>query len=65
MPVVGNQDGLSEADLDVFAKLPEYRLERGEKAEAFAGRQIVGEDDLLQLDVTERIEVEVARQVAP
>jgi glycosyltransferase involved in cell wall biosynthesis len=59
------RNGLSEADLDVFAKLPEQCLERGEEAEAFPRRQIVGEDDLLQLGVAQRVEVEVARQVAP
>jgi hypothetical protein len=51
MDDLDNQDGLSEADLDVFAKLPEQCLERGEEAEAFPGRQIVVEDDLLQLGV--------------
>ena len=59
------RNGLSKADLDVSAKLPEQRLERGEEAEAFPGRQVVGEDDLLQLGVAQRVEVEVARQVAP
>ena len=59
------RNGLSKADLDVFAKLREQRLERGEEAEAFPGRQVVGEDNLLQLGVAERVEVEIARQVAP
>src|SRR3712207_308011 len=58
-------NGLSEADLDVFAKLPEQRLERGEEAEALARGQVVAEDDLLQLGLAQRVEVEVARQVAP
>ena len=58
------RNGLSEADLDVPAKLPEQRLERGEEAEALPRRQVVAEDDLLQLGVGEGIEVEVARQVA-
>ena len=58
-------NGLSEVDLDVFAKLAKQRLKWGEKAEALPGRQVVGEDDLLQLGVTERVEVKVARQVAP
>ena len=58
-------NGLSEADLDVFAKLPEQRLERGEEAEAFPRGQVVAEDDLLQLGLAQRVEVEVARQVAP
>ena len=57
------RNGLSEADLDVSAKLSEQRLERGEEAQALPGRQVVGEDDLLQLGVAQR--VEVARQVAP
>ena len=58
-------NGLSKADLDVSAKLAEQRLERGEKAKALPGRQIVGEHDLLQLGVAQGIEVELARQVAP
>ena len=58
-------NGLSKADLDVPAKLAEQRLERGEEAEALPGREIVGEDDLLQLGVAECVEVEIARQVAP
>jgi hypothetical protein len=41
------RNGLSKADLDVSAELAEQRLERGEEAEAFPGRQVVGEDDLL------------------
>ena len=59
------RNGLSKADLDVFAKLAEQRLKWGEEAEALPGRQVVGEDDLLQLGVTECVEVKVARQVAP
>jgi hypothetical protein len=58
-------NGLSEADLNVSAKLPEQRLDRREEAEALARRQVVAEDDLLQLGVTERVEVEVPGQVAP
>ena len=57
-------NGSSEADLDVPAKLPEQRLHRGQEAEAFPRRQVVREHDLLQLGVGERVEVEVARQVA-
>ena len=45
------RNGLSEADLDVPAKLPEQRLERGEEAEALPRRQVVREHDLLQLGV--------------
>ena len=59
------RNGLSKADLDVSAKLPEQCLDRGEESEAFPGRQIVGEDDLLQLGVAQGIEVEIARQVTP
>ena len=59
------RNGLSEADPDVPAKLPEQRLHRGEKAEALPRRQVVGEHDLLQLGVAERVEVEVPGQVAP
>ena len=53
------RDGLSEADPHVPAKLAEQRLHRGEEAEALPRRQVVAEDDLLQLGVAERVEVEV------
>src|SRR3954465_2704857 len=59
------RNGLSEADLDVPAKFFQQRLERGEEAEALPRRQVVAEHDLLQLGVTERVEVEVPWQVAP
>src|SRR4051794_35295313 len=59
------RNGLSEADLHIFAKLFEQGLERGEEAEALARREIVAEHDLLQLGVAQRVEVEVAGQVAP
>ena len=55
------RNGLSEADLDVPAKLREQRLERGEEAEALPRRQVVREHDLLQLGIPERVEVEVSR----
>src|SRR3954452_17782772 len=58
------RNGLGKADLHVPAKLFEQRLERGQEAEALAGRQVVAEDDLLQLGVAERVEVEVPGQVA-
>src|ERR687885_1180969 len=58
------RNGLSEADLDVPAKLLEQGLERGQEAEALAGRQVVAEHDLLQLGVAQRVQVEVPRQVA-
>src|SRR3954462_1457978 len=59
------RNGLSEADLHVFAKLREQRLERGEEAEALPRREIVAEHDLLQLGVAQRVEVEVSGQIAP
>src|SRR4051812_4416369 len=58
------RNGLSEADLHVPAKLFEQRLERGQEAEALPRRQVVAEDDLLQLGVAERVQVEVPGQVA-
>src|SRR5690349_2204326 len=58
------RNGLSEADLDVPAKLFEEGLQRREEAEALPGRQVVAEHDLLQLGVAERVQVEVPRQVA-
>src|SRR4051794_16349804 len=58
------RNGLSEADLDVPAKLLEQRLEGRQEAEALPRRQVVAEDDLLQLGVARGVEVEVARQVA-
>src|SRR3954451_17853914 len=56
------RNGSSEADLHVLAKLGEQGLERGEEAEALPRRQVVAEDDLLQLGVAHG--VEVPRQVA-
>jgi len=58
------RNGLSEADLHVLAKLFEQRLDRGEEAEALAGRQVVAQHDLLQLSVAQGVQVEVAGQVA-
>src|SRR5687767_623443 len=49
------RNGLSEADLNVPAKLPEQRLHRGEEAEALPGRQVVGEDDLAESGVNRNI----------
>jgi len=37
-------------------------LERGLKAEAFAGREISGEDDLLDVVIGELVDIEVTRQ---
>src|SRR3954466_8168362 len=39
------RNGLSEADLDVPAKLLEQRLEGRQEAEALAGRRVVAEHD--------------------
>src|SRR3954453_23093024 len=58
------RNGLSEADLDVPAKLLEQRLEGRQEAEALPRRQVVAEHDLLQLGVGQGVQVEVARQVA-
>ena len=58
------RNGLSEADLDVLAKLPEQCLHRGEQAEALPRPQVVAEHDLLQLGLAERVEVEIPGQVA-
>src|SRR3954470_21717372 len=58
------RNGSSEADPHVFAKLGEQGLERGEEAEALPRREIVAEDDLLQLGVAQGVQVEVAGQVA-
>src|SRR3954463_3389158 len=57
------RNGSSEADLHIFAKLLEQGLERGEEAEALPRRQVVAEDDLLQLGVAEG--VGVAGEVGP
>src|SRR4051794_14755630 len=58
------RNGSSEADLHVFAKLREQGLERGEEAEALPRREIVAEDDLLQLGVAQGVQVDVPGQVA-
>ena len=58
------RNGLSEADLHVFAKLREQGLERGEEAEALSRGQAVREHDPLQLGVAQGVNVEVPRQVA-
>ena len=39
-------------------------MERGEEAEALAGRQVVAEHDLLQLGVAQGVEVKIPGQVA-
>src|SRR3954454_2916548 len=58
------RNGLSEADLHVFVKLREQGLERSEEAEALPRREIVAEDDLLQLGVAHGVQVDVPGQVA-
>src|SRR5215207_142555 len=55
------RNGLSEADLHVPAKLREEGWDGREEAEALPRREIVTEDDLLQLGVAERVQVEVPR----
>jgi hypothetical protein len=51
------------ADADVPAKLSEQRLEGREEAQALPGRQIVREDILLQLGISDSVEIEVAGQI--
>ena len=56
--------GLCEPDLHVFAKLFEDRLERGLEAQAFSGREIGGDDDVLDFFVGHLVDVDLARQPA-
>jgi len=51
---------LSKPDFDVLSKVGKHGLERRLVAEAFAWRQVCGEDDVLQVLVIEGIDVEVA-----
>ena len=51
-------------DLHVFAKLFEDRLERGLEAQAFSGREIGGDDDVLDFFVGHLVDVDLARQPA-
>ena len=53
--------GLREADLDVFSKFGVNGLERCLEAEALAGCEISGEDDLLDVVIGELVDIEVAR----
>jgi hypothetical protein len=53
---------LREADLDVFSNLGKQGLERRLEAEAFTGREVGGEDDLLDFLVGCPVDIEVARQ---
>ena len=55
---------LCEPDLHVFAKLFEDRLERGLEAQAFSGREIGGDDDVLDFFVGHLVDVDLARQPA-
>ena len=53
---------LREADLNVFSKLGKQGLEWRLKPEAFAGREVGREDDLLDVLVGCAVDIEVARQ---
>ena len=54
--------GLREADLHILSELGKQRLERRLEAEAFTGREVGGEDDLLDFLVGCPVDIEVARQ---
>jgi hypothetical protein len=54
--------GLREADLHILSKLGKQGLEWRLEPEAFAGREVGGEDDLLDLLVGCPVDIEVARQ---
>jgi hypothetical protein len=56
--------GLCKPDLHVFAKLFEDRLERGLEAQAFSGREIGGDDDVLNFFVGHLVDVDLTRQPA-
>ena len=56
--------GLCEPDLHVFAKLFEDRLERGLEAQALSGREIGGDDDVLNFFVGHLVDVDLTRQPA-
>ena len=53
---------LREADLDVLSKLGKQRLEWRLEPEAFTGREVGREDDLLDFLVGCAVDIEVARQ---
>ena len=53
---------LREADLDIFSKLGKQGLEWRLEPEAFTGREVGGEDDLLDFPVGCPVDIEVARQ---
>jgi hypothetical protein len=54
--------GLREADLNVLAKLGEQGLEWRLEAEAFARREVCGEDDLLDFLFGHSVDIQVTRQ---
>ena len=56
--------GLCKPDLHVFAKLFEDRLERGLEAQALSGREIGGDDDVLDFLVGHLVNVDLTRQPA-
>src|SRR2546423_5305725 len=51
--------GLCEPDLHVFAKLFEDRLERGLEAQALSGREIGGDDDVLNFFVGYLVDIDL------
>ena len=53
---------LREADLNVLSKLGKQGLEWRLEPEAFPGREVGGEDDLLDVLVGYAVDIEVARQ---
>jgi hypothetical protein len=60
----GETHGLCEPDLQVFAELFEDRLERGLEAQAFSGREIGGDDDVLDFFVGHLVDIDLTRQPA-
>ena len=54
--------GLREADLNVLAKLGEQGLQWRLEAEAFARREVCGEDDLLDILFGHSVDIQVTRQ---
>ena len=55
---------LNQEDIMDFAKLFEDRLERGLEAQAFSGREIGGDDDVLDFFVGHLVDLDLARQPA-
>ena len=55
---------LCEPDLHVFAKLFEDCLKRSLEAQAFSGREIGGDDDVLDFLVGHFVDVDLTRQPA-